>query len=73
MLLLQDQQRMGMEPIGLDYAVLPAVFALEGIPVLRQRRLFHGLVTLNHVFQGHYVDERKKKAESDKARAAVRR
>lgn len=73
MLLLQDQQRMGMEPIGLDYGVLPAVFALEGIPTERQRRRFHELAQLNHVFQAHYAEEREKRRNADKAKQGQRR
>lgn len=69
-LLLQDQQRIGMEPIGLDYNVLPAVFDLEGVPQDRRRRRFHELVTLNHVSQAHWAGERKKRQEADRARKA---
>ena len=63
MLLLHDQQRIGMEPIGLDYAVLPAVFAMEGVPQERWQPLFRQLVTLNHVWQAHYVQQRESQRE----------
>lgn len=57
-LLLQDQQRIGMEPIGLDYVALPAVFELEEIPRSRRRELFRSIVILNHALQAHRATER---------------
>lgn len=71
-LLLQDQQRIGMEPIGLDYSVLPAVFEMEGIPRERWQALFRQLVALNHVGQSHYVKQRDQKRESDAAKQKLR-
>lgn len=67
-LLLHDQQRMGMEPIGLDYGVLPAVFEIKGIPRERWSGLFDQLVALNHVAQAHYVQQRDQKREADAAK-----
>jgi len=75
-MLLHDQQRVGMEPIGLDYTVLPAVFDLEGIVDPRERRrLFGELVALNHAlqaYQGEQRDERKRQRERDAATAKLR-
>lgn len=62
--LLQNQQRIGMDVIGLDYAVLPAVFDLEGIVEEDRRALFHKLVALDHTFTQHRRDEQQKQAES---------
>lgn len=61
-LTVQDQQRIGMDAIGLDYGVLPAVFELLGIPRWRQASLFEELVILNHAHQAHRAEEREREA-----------
>lgn len=72
MLLLHDQQRVGMEPIGLDYGVLPAVFEMEGIPRERWQGLFRQLVALNHVWQSHYAKQREERKEAQAAQAKLK-
>lgn len=68
-LLLMDQQRIGMEPIGLDYTVLPAVFDLLGVEASERRRLFEDLVILSNAHNTHRSRERvrdKDKREAEK-------
>lgn len=71
-LLLQDQQRIGMDVIGLDYTVLPVVFDVYEVPRWRRRVLFEQLVTLNHAFTGHRARQREREAEEQRAKRALR-
>ena len=60
-LLLQDQQRIGMDIIGLDYSVLPVVWDIMGVPHMKRRFLFEQLVVLNHAFKAHRAAEHETK------------
>lgn len=62
-LMLADQQRIGMDVIGLDYNVLPGVFAMEGVPRWRWRTLFAELVTINHAHLAQRAHERERAAQ----------
>lgn len=66
-MLLQDQQRVGMDVIGLDYTVLPVAFDVYEIPAPRRRRVFEQLVTLNHEFTRHRVKQSELKAQQAEA------
>lgn len=48
---IEDQVRVGMEVVGLDYGVLPAVFDLYGVPQAERRLLFEKVVVLNRARQ----------------------
>jgi len=67
-LLLQDQQRIGMDIIGLDYSVLPAVFDLLGIQYYKRRWLFEQLVVLNHAFTAHRAEKREQENRANELR-----
>lgn len=73
-LLLHDQQRLGMEPVGIDYTAIPVVLDLEGVDEpAERRRLFHELVALNHALQGHQGEQREERARTrEREQAAAR-
>lgn len=56
---LQDQQRVGMDLLGLDYGVLPAVFELLEVPRAERRLLFEKLAIVNHAEQAHRAEKRR--------------
>lgn len=55
---VEDQVRIGMDVVGLDYAVLPAVFDLYSIPQEDRRDLFEKIVILNRANQEHRSRQR---------------
>ena len=56
---LQDQQRVGMDLLGLDYTVLPIVFDLEGVPHAARPLLFEKLAVVNHAEQAQRAEKRR--------------
>lgn len=67
-LMLQDQQRIGMDVIGLDYNCLPGVFDILGIPTRERMGLFERLVMINRAIQDRNAKKREQQALRDKAR-----
>jgi hypothetical protein len=57
---VNDQVRVGMDVVGLDYAVLPAVFDLYAIPTGERRFLFERIAILNRAQQEHRALERQR-------------
>ncbi len=50
---INDQVRVGMDVVGLDYGVLPAVFDLYDVPRSERRVLFEQIAILNGAQQKH--------------------
>jgi len=71
---VEDQVRIGMDVVGLDYTVLPAVFAIYQIPPSEQPLLFEKLVVLNRLQQEQRARERamesSRKAEAQSQKIA---
>lgn len=65
--LLQDQVRAGLDVIGLDYAVLPWIFALYAVPAAEQRLLFEKIAVMNRTVMA----DRATKREHEKATHAA--
>jgi hypothetical protein len=65
---VNDQVRIGMDVVGLDYAVLPPVFDLYGIPQAERRLLFEYIAILNGAQQKHRALQR----EREQSQAAER-
>ncbi len=64
---VQSQVVIGMDVVGLNYAVLPPVFDLYGIPVGDDRRvLFERIAILDQEQQRHRANQRQREA-SEKA------
>lgn len=67
---LQDQQRAGgFDVLGLDYAVLPVVFDVYGIPQADRRAVFEDLCVINSEMQKY----RARKRETEQQFAKLRR
>jgi len=66
---VQDQQRVGMDLIGLDYTVLPFAFDLWEVPKDQRRLLFEKLQIANHEVTARRAEKRKeeqKRRENEK-------
>lgn len=70
--LLQDQVRVGMDVVGLDYTAIPMVFDLYAVPLEERRMLFEQVVILNHAQQEHRALERARES-SRQAEAKTQR
>ena len=59
---VSDQQRVGMDVIGLDYSVLPPIFDLYGVAAADRPLLFEKIGLVNNACQEH----RQRRREHDK-------
>lgn len=66
---VQDQQRVGMDLIGLDYTVLPFAFELWEVPQDQRRLLFEKIALIDH----QVTTRRAEKREQERKRKDMER